>query len=130
MSFMHLSANTGGLLGLCMGFSMLSLVEVIYLCTVRHWCRRKHSKYTTKTSPAVPVTNGCNGNNSNGLHLNPAEARRVNMKPGDDGRYHLQNKIFCSSPLPTIPSNEDDTKPEPDVDLKISDVVDVEDSRL
>ncbi|ODN01494.1 Pickpocket protein 28 [Orchesella cincta] len=122
-----LIANTGGLLGLCMGFSMLSLVEVIYLCTIRHWCRRKHSKHSMKTSPQVPVTNGCNGNSIN-MFLNPAEARRVNMKPGDDGRYHLQNKIFCNAPLPTVTSNDDDTKS--DQNGKMNDVPDAEDSRL
>ncbi|CAL8113040.1 unnamed protein product [Orchesella dallaii] len=123
-----LIANTGGLLGLCMGFSMLSLVEVIYLCTIRHWCRRKHSKYSMFAAPQVPVANGCNGNSSN-VFQNPVEARRVNMKPGDDGGYDLQIKNFCSAPLPTVIYKDDDTKA--DQNGKKADVVDsVEDSRL
>lgn len=31
-------ANAGGLLGLCMGFSMLSLLEIVYYVTVRLFC--------------------------------------------------------------------------------------------
>ncbi|CAL8093922.1 unnamed protein product [Orchesella dallaii] len=39
-----LFANTGGLMGLCLGFSGLSLMEVIYFLTLRAWwkSRRKH----------------------------------------------------------------------------------------
>lgn len=41
-------ANTGGILGLCLGFSGLSLIELIYFYTFRAWCRirRKHSIWT------------------------------------------------------------------------------------
>lgn len=35
-----LIANFGGLMGLCLGFSGLSLVEVIYFLTLRTWCHR------------------------------------------------------------------------------------------
>lgn len=34
-------ANCGGLLGLFMGFSFLSSVEIIYFLTVRLWCNLK-----------------------------------------------------------------------------------------
>lgn len=42
-------ANCGGLLGLFMGMSVLSIVEMIYHCTLRLWCNirshggRRHS---------------------------------------------------------------------------------------
>ncbi|XP_047984439.1 pickpocket protein 28-like [Leguminivora glycinivorella] len=34
-------ANCGGLLGLFLGFSFLSLVEIFYFCTLRLWCTLK-----------------------------------------------------------------------------------------
>ncbi|KAG4078941.1 hypothetical protein HA402_010893 [Bradysia odoriphaga] len=39
-------ANCGGLLGLFMGFSFLSLVEAVYFCTLRLACnlRRRHAR--------------------------------------------------------------------------------------
>jgi hypothetical protein len=33
-----LTASTGGLLGLFIGFSFISAVEVLYFATVRLWC--------------------------------------------------------------------------------------------
>lgn len=38
-----LIASCGGLMGLFMGFSLLSLVEMIYYCAIRPWlvCRRR-----------------------------------------------------------------------------------------
>ncbi|XP_073941207.1 pickpocket protein 28-like [Choristoneura fumiferana] len=34
-------ANCGGLLGLFLGFSFLSLIEIFYFCTLRLWCTLK-----------------------------------------------------------------------------------------
>jgi hypothetical protein len=41
-------ANTGGLMGLCLGFSGLSAVEVIYFCTIRLWFKRKRLRHRGK----------------------------------------------------------------------------------
>lgn len=41
------SANTGGLLGLFMGFSFLSAVEVIYFISLRLWCSISKKKKIT-----------------------------------------------------------------------------------
>jgi hypothetical protein len=38
------AANTGGLLGLCLGFSGLSLIELIYFYTLRAWCRTRRRR--------------------------------------------------------------------------------------
>lgn len=38
------AASTGGLLGLCLGFSGLSLMEVLYFLTLRLWCRRRRKR--------------------------------------------------------------------------------------
>lgn len=38
MIIVFVSANTGGLLGLFMGFSFLSAIEVIYFISLRLWC--------------------------------------------------------------------------------------------
>ncbi|KAI5635502.1 amiloride-sensitive sodium channel domain-containing protein [Phthorimaea operculella] len=37
-------SNTGGLLGLCMGFSMMSLIELLYYCTLRAFCKARHRR--------------------------------------------------------------------------------------
>lgn len=39
------TASTGGLLGLCMGFSFLSLVEIVYFATLKLWCRMYKNKH-------------------------------------------------------------------------------------
>lgn len=53
-------ANCGGLLGLFMGFSLLSIVEVVYYCTLRLACnlqRRRQAKRTAGLRrPLVEVT--------------------------------------------------------------------------
>ena len=40
----HCTANTGGLMGLCLGFSGLSAMEVIYFLTLRAWCRTRRRR--------------------------------------------------------------------------------------
>ncbi|XP_035702813.1 pickpocket protein 28-like [Folsomia candida] len=47
-----LIANTGGLMGLCLGFSGLSLVEVIYFYTLRAWFRSKAKIRLRSQSPS------------------------------------------------------------------------------
>lgn len=47
-------ANCGGLLGLFMGVSLLSIVEIIYFCTIR-WIYRLKGK---KKPPGVQLFNG------------------------------------------------------------------------
>lgn len=37
-------ANCGGLLGLCMGFSFFSLLEILYFLTIRIWCYIKNKE--------------------------------------------------------------------------------------
>ncbi|ODM96336.1 Pickpocket protein 28 [Orchesella cincta] len=46
--WVDLIANTGGILGLCMGFSTLSVIELIYFYSFRAWCRirRRQSIWT------------------------------------------------------------------------------------
>jgi len=38
------AANTGGLLGLCLGFSGLSAVEILYFFTIRLWFRKNGAR--------------------------------------------------------------------------------------
>ncbi|KAH0557954.1 hypothetical protein KQX54_013233 [Cotesia glomerata] len=57
--FIEFLSNTGGLLGLFMGFSFLSVVEIFYFITLRLWCRiqwNERSKSTDhrKTSDVQP----------------------------------------------------------------------------
>lgn len=42
------TANTGGLLGLFMGFSFLSLVEIMYFATLRFWCRIYKKRHVSR----------------------------------------------------------------------------------
>jgi Amiloride-sensitive sodium channel len=37
-------ANCGGLLGLCLGMSVLSLLEIVYFCTIHFWFDRRKMK--------------------------------------------------------------------------------------
>ena len=39
--FIDFFSNIGGVLGLCMGFSMLSAVEIVYFFTIRFVCNMK-----------------------------------------------------------------------------------------
>lgn len=52
-------ANCGGLLGLFMGFSLLSVVEVVYYCTLRLFCnlrrRRAAKRKAGSRRPLVSV---------------------------------------------------------------------------
>jgi len=43
-----LIANFGGLMGLCMGFSGLSLVELLYFFSMRVWCRSRRKRWIKK----------------------------------------------------------------------------------
>jgi Amiloride-sensitive sodium channel len=40
-------ANCGGILGLCLGVSVISILEVVYFCTVRLCCNLKRNKSVT-----------------------------------------------------------------------------------
>lgn len=56
------TASTGGLLGLCMGFSFLSLVEIVYFVTLKLWCRMYKNKHTLhdNTFHVQPFDSGTN----------------------------------------------------------------------
>lgn len=57
-------ANCGGLLGLFMGVSLLSIVEIIYFCTLRLCCnlrnralrKRKSRRITARSGPIPSIT--------------------------------------------------------------------------
>lgn len=44
IGFTEFLSNTGGLLGLFMGFSVISLIEIIYFLSLRPYCAQKRSK--------------------------------------------------------------------------------------
>lgn len=49
-------ANTGGLLGLFMGFSVLSIVEILYFTSLRPFCElRKQKKFLRKKQNSLHV---------------------------------------------------------------------------
>ncbi|CAG2066758.1 unnamed protein product [Timema podura] len=54
----YVSANCGGILGLCLGFSMLSAVEIFYFLSVRlcgnFWNERRSVMARTRTSDILP----------------------------------------------------------------------------
>lgn len=47
IGFTEFLSNTGGLLGLFMGFSVVSLIEIIYFLTFRPYCNRKKNSKNT-----------------------------------------------------------------------------------
>jgi len=49
INFKTLSGSTGGLLGLCLGFSALSLLEIIYYLTIRVCCTSKNRQELGQT---------------------------------------------------------------------------------
>jgi amiloride-sensitive sodium channel len=52
------TANTGGLLGLFLGFSFLSAVEAIYFITIRLWCSiNQRNQNVAKSQKSLLVTN-------------------------------------------------------------------------
>lgn len=57
-------ANTGGLLGLFMGFSVISLIEILYFITFRPYCdhKRKHKKSAKKLNGKETNHNKIRGN--------------------------------------------------------------------
>ncbi|CAL8109589.1 unnamed protein product [Orchesella dallaii] len=63
-----LIANTGGLLGLSIGFSVLSAVEIIYFATMRICCRR--IRKSTNYGPGPSTTQSENLNNNNVKNYN------------------------------------------------------------
>ena len=56
-------ANTGGLLGLCMGFSLVSVFEIVYhmVGAFRKWTMAKYGATTTTTASATSRTASLNG---------------------------------------------------------------------
>jgi hypothetical protein len=52
MTILSFIGNAGGLLGLCMGLSMISIVEIIFYCAVALVRRCADSDATEKLSPA------------------------------------------------------------------------------
>ncbi|XP_029036825.2 pickpocket protein 28-like [Osmia bicornis bicornis] len=58
--FTEFLSSTGGLLGLFMGFSFLSLVEIIYFATLRLWCRVQKNKHTHNVLQVHPLDSGQN----------------------------------------------------------------------
>lgn len=44
IGFTEFLSNTGGLLGLFMGFSVVSLIEIIYFLTFRPYCNKRKQK--------------------------------------------------------------------------------------
>ncbi|EZA54394.1 pickpocket protein 28 isoform X1 [Ooceraea biroi] len=60
--FTEFLSSTGGLLGLFMGFSFLSAMEIVYFLTLRAWCRMYRRRQAAK--PAV-------------LQIHPAEDKTV-----------------------------------------------------
>lgn len=48
--FTEFLSSTGGLLGLFMGFSFLSVMEILYFITLRLWCRlTEHKNVPSRT---------------------------------------------------------------------------------
>ncbi|CAG7729802.1 unnamed protein product, partial [Allacma fusca] len=65
--FTDLFANFGGLMGLCLGFSGLSLIEILYFLTIRACCRRRMlGQEQNRLQQQVMMENG---NVSEGSHF-------------------------------------------------------------
>lgn len=58
-----LIANAGGLLGLCMGFSALSLLEIIYHGTLRLLCKIHQKRFQMKVTQVESSVTNTDDNN-------------------------------------------------------------------
>ncbi|XP_034937695.1 pickpocket protein 28-like [Chelonus insularis] len=63
--FIEFLSSVGGLLGLFMGFSFLSVVEVVYFMTLRIWCRISWNERPQNTSNSLIHVQPCSNPNSN-----------------------------------------------------------------
>lgn len=48
-----IAANLGGVMGLCLGFSLLSLIEVIYWFTLRFFLDKRNFNHANETADQV-----------------------------------------------------------------------------
>jgi len=124
-------ANTGGLLGLCMGFSLVSVFEIIYhvfgalKSTVSNWCTRKcpccHKSMSSQdgiTSSAAalhqPNTNqrasipGCQVVTTADFQHSPTEHNEVSALPDPQTLFHAEkpstNGILVEARIKSVES--------------------------
>lgn len=86
IGFTEFLSNTGGLLGLFMGFSVLSVVEILYFITLRPYCRRyyggKHSK--NASSKKVDTISGLVSKNQRHWPFAWTHAQNVDQKKNNN----------------------------------------------
>lgn len=82
------SANTGGLLGLFMGFSTISLVEILYFTTLRPYCNHKREVTKNRTDERSKMQHRITAYDSikhriwhvRDSQIHPATMRRIDPK--------------------------------------------------
>lgn len=72
--FFSFAANTGGLLGLFMGFSVVSLVEILYFISLRLYCRQFYYKKLAKQN-AKPIDTVPNVISKNHVNFAPMKVQ-------------------------------------------------------
>jgi len=100
-------ASTGGLLGLCLGVSVLSAIEAIYYCTLRLFWKLRYRERTVQTMVKKfteilkrKIRRPEDDNVKNNFLINErASMRRLNdgfpLNPQNgQGMYHLNNQLF------------------------------------
>jgi hypothetical protein len=97
IGFTEFLSNTGGLLGLFMGFSVISLIEIIYFLSLRPYCAHKRTAVEmNKPSEKILWKNTINNNNNIGLRGANNKATLIIGQPFPTvlNEYYMRTETF------------------------------------
>lgn len=84
MKFSFVSANIGGLLGLFMGFSVFSIIEILYFLSIRPYCR--YLRDSEKRRQAIK--------NLTQRFQNFRSKRKISTSRSNDSSNMVENAVF------------------------------------
>lgn len=90
IGFTEFLSNTGGLLGLFMGFSVISLIEIIYFLSLRPYCARK--RFEMQQQKTISFYNNFSGKNLSG---NNSKSSLIDEYIMNNGDLYQESRFFC-----------------------------------
>lgn len=101
IGFTEFLSNTGGLLGLFMGFSVISLIEIVYFVSLRPYCERKRFKMQQKIkSEEIQLQDRLFNNNLKGSNSKSFLVNEYVIRNGANGKTSFYGSV--SSKLRTV----------------------------
>lgn len=92
IGFTEFLSNTGGLLGLFMGFSVISLIEIIYFLSLRPYCAQKRAGKMQHSDMKILFSSQ---HNNNGLRGSNNKATIIGQPyPTVINEYYMRNEKF------------------------------------